>query len=389
MSKLVYLDNSATTFPKPDSVYKFMDHWQRTYAVNPGRSGYDLSMEAGNFLHETRQMLTRFFNGTDPDRLVFSYNASDSLNIAISGTLRDGDHVISTTVEHNSVLRPLHHAAAEKGVKVDHVPFDDRGFVDPDEIKKRFTDKTRLVVVNHGSNVLGTVQPVSEIGRLCHERGVLFAIDTAQTAGMIPIDVQAMNVDMLAFTGHKSLLGPMGVGGLYVAEGVDVRITRAGGTGVRSKEPFHLPEFPFRLEVGTVNMIGVAGLHAGQLWIEEQGLDKIHEREMEMYRILRSGLEAIDGVTLYCGTMGENQLPVLNFNVEGYEALDVGTLLDVDHNVACRTGLHCAPKVHEQIGTLPIGGSVRLSIGPLNVPEDVEHAVEAVAEIAKQGAARK
>jgi cysteine desulfurase family protein len=388
MDDLLYLDNAATSFPKPEAVYAFMDQFYRKFGVNPGRSGFDLCIEAGDILEGTRKSLASFFGGTDPDRLVFSYNSTDALNIAIFGLLQKGDHAISTTLEHNSVLRPLYHLSEDDGVEVDYVPFDARGFVDPDDFKKRFRENTRLVVVNHASNVLGTVQPVKEIGRLCKERGVPFLIDASQTAGKIPIDIQELNVDVVAFTGHKSLLGPTGIGGLYVGDGVEIRHTRAGGTGVRSAVRRHLEEYPYRLEYGTTNVLGVAGLRAGLGWLQEKGLDSIHHHEMALVARLRDGLRDVEGVVSYCQDDLTDHIAVYVFNLEGIEASNTGTMLDVDHNIACRTGLHCAPLVHEGIGTTEIHGAVRFGIGPFNTEEQIDVATGAVKEIAATRKAR-
>jgi cysteine desulfurase family protein len=379
---LIYLDNAATSFPKPEETYVFMDQFFRTHGVNPGRSGFDLCMETGQLVDDTRKALTRFFNGTDPDRLVFSYNSTDALNLALFGMVERGDHVVTTTVEHNATLRPLEHLRQYHGVEVDHVEFDAAGFVDPDEIARRFKPNTRLAVVNHGSNVIGTVQPVGEIGRRCRERGIRLVVDASQTAGKIPIDVRALNIDVLAFTGHKSLMGPTGIGGLYVQEGVDIRHSRAGGTGVRSAHRLHLDEYPWRLEYGTPNIVGIAGLYAGLQWILKTGLDQIEAHEMGLMRRLVDGLRAIPGVTLYCQERLENHIAVLAFNVDGFEAGDTGTVLDVDHNIACRTGLHCAPRVHEQLGIDKIHGAVRFGIGPFNTEAHIDAAIEGVRAIA-------
>ena len=381
MSKLIYLDNGATSFPKPEQVYTYMDHFYRNFGVNPGRSGYDLCMEAGAVVDDTRKMLTKFFNGTDPNRLCFSYNSTDALNLIMFGMLRPGDHAITTTLEHNSVLRPLYHLSRD-GVDVEYVPFDQAGFVDPDEIRKRFRPTTRLVIVNHASNVIGTAQPIREIGRYCREAGIPFAIDASQSAGKIPIDMADQCLDVVAFTGHKSLLGPTGIGGLYVREGIEIRHTRAGGTGVRSAKRSHLDEYPFRLEYGTPNTIGIAGLNAGLKWVLAKGLGAIHEHEMELAQTLRDGLAAIPGVILYCQENLADHIAVLAFNVKGMDAADVGTMLDVDHDIACRTGLHCAPLVHEQLGTDKVRGAVRFGIGPFNTEEHIQAAVKAVGEIA-------
>ncbi len=382
MGKLIFLDNGATSFPKPEEVYSYMDYFIRNFGVNPGRSGYDLCMEAGEIIEQTRRLLTKFFNGRDPNRLCFSYNSTDSLNLIIFGMLRPGDHAITTTLEHNSVLRPLYHLSLQ-GVEVDHVAFDSAGFVDPEEIRKKLRANTRLVVVNHASNVIGTVQPIREIGRICREYGVPFAVDASQSAGKVPIDMEADFLDVLAFTGHKSLLGPTGIGGLYVREGVEIRHTRAGGTGVRSAVKTHLEEYPYRLEYGTMNSVGVAGLNAGLKWILDRGLQSIHEQEMGLTKKLSEGLRQIPGLTLYCQNSLADHISVLAFNLEGMDAADVGTMLDVDYDIACRTGLHCAPLVHAGLKTDKTHGAVRFGIGPFNTEEHIREALRAVGEIAQ------
>ncbi len=346
MDNLIYLDNAATSFPKPEETYVAMDQFYRRFGVNPGRSGYDLCIEAGQMLEQTRRLLTTFFNGTDWTRLIFSYNSTDALNLALFGLLGPGDHAITTNIEHNSVLRPLYHLQQFHGVEVDHVPFDSKGFVDPDEIRKRFRRNTKVVAVNHASNVIGTVQPLATIGRRCREHGASLVVDSSQSAGKVPIDVQAMNIDVVCFTGHKSLFGPTGIGGAYVAEGVTIRHTRAGGTGVKSAQRTHLEEYPYRLEYGTPNMVGIAGLNAGVKWVLNKGMHAVHEHEMTLMTRLRDGLRTIPGVTMYCQDDLTDHIAVLLFNIDGLDAGDTGTMLDVDHDIACRTGLHCAPLVH-------------------------------------------
>jgi len=383
MDEFIFLDNGATSFPKPEEVYKFMDQFYRGFGVNPGRSGYDLCLETGELVEDTRKMLAKFFNGKDPNRLCFSYNSTDALNLIIFGMLKKGDHAITTTLEHNSVLRPLYHLYKFNGVEVDYVPFDSKGFVDPGDFQKKINKNTKLVIVNHASNVIGTIQPVKEIGKHCQENGIPFAIDASQTAGKIPIDIEELNVDAVAFTGHKSLLGPTGIGGLYVREGIEIRHTRAGGTGVRSAVRTHLEEYPYRLEYGTLNILGVAGLHAGLKWIEEKGLNNIHEHEMKLTTLLRDGLKDVEGLTFYCQDDLENHIGIFLFNVDGFEALNTATILDVDYNIACRSGLQCAPLVHEQLGTDKIKGAVRFGIGPFNTEGHIEKAIKAVKEISK------
>ncbi len=379
---MIYLDNSATTFPKPEEVYRYMDSFYRKNGVNPGRSGFDAAIETEEIVQNTRKLLTRLFNGDDPNRLTFSYNASDSLNMILQGLAEKGDHVVTTMLEHNSVLRPLHHLVLEGIIEVTHVPFDNYGYVHPEEIRKAIRKNTKMVVVNHSSNVIGTVQPIAEIGKVCREKGVLLIVDASQSAGIIPIDMKAMNIDALAFTGHKCLMGPTGIGGSYVMEHVPVRYTRFGGTGVRSAQKTHLEEFPYRLECGTLNIVGVAGLFAGVQWVLEQGIEKLHAHEIALWDKMRKGLQQIPGVTTYCAENPENQNAVLSFNVNGFESGDIGTMLDVDYNIASRTGLQCAPMVHQQIGTDRIHGTVRLSIGPFNTEEHIDEAILAVSEIA-------
>ena len=380
---MIYLDNSATTFPKPIEVYDFMNNFYRTHGVNPGRSGFDAAIETGELVSDTRKMLTKLFNGGDDyNRLTFSYNATDSLNMILQGLAEKGMHVITTMLEHNSVLRPLYCMEQKGLIEVTYLPFDNRGYVDPDDVKKAIKSNTKLVVCTHSSNVIGTIQPLGAIGKICKENGLTFVVDGSQGAGAVNMDMQALGVDVYVFTGHKCLMGPTGIGGSYVREGVTVGQTRFGGTGVRSAVPCHLEEYPYRLEAGTINLLGIAGLNAGVKWITSQGIDNIHAQEMKLWDKLQKGLREIEGVTVYCATSVENQNPVLSFNVKGFDAGDVGTMLDVDYDIACRTGLQCAPKVHIGIGTFDMHGTVRLSIGAFNTEADINATIQAVKEIA-------
>lgn len=377
---IVYLDNAATVFPKPAQVLdRALDLYKR-FGVNPGRSGYDLCQVGGHLLQETRERAAAFFGADHPERLCFAGNATDALNLLIQGVLAEGDHAVSTILEHNSVLRPLNHLARDNGVSYDLASCGDDGLVDPAEISALIRPETKAVIVNHGSNVIGTLQALEEIGRVCREKGVLFLVDTAQTAGVVPIDVERMGIDALAFTGHKSLLAPTGIGGVWVRDGVDVRPTRFGGTGVKSAYPFHLEEYPFRLEVGTPNLLGVAALHESLEYLSERGLEAIYRHEMELFARLQEGLEGLPGVRVRGTTSLEHRLPVLSLTVEGLDPSDVGTMLDVDHSVAVRTGLQCAPLVHEYLGTAP-RGTVRFSVGPMNQASDIEAAVRAMRSI--------
>ncbi len=385
MENLIYLDNAATAWPKPENVYEFAIDFYRKTGVNPGRSGFDMAIEAGNIIENLRVRLTKFFGGDEdvPERLCFGYNATDALNLIVRGLLQAGDHVITTNVEHNSVIRPVNCMVRDNGVEATYIPFNNKGFIDPDDIKNAIKSNTKLVIVNHGSNVLGTVQFIKEIGLICKEKGVLFATDTSQTAGVIPVNMKEMNVDVLAFTGHKSLMGFTGIGGLCVRKDVDIRQTRSGGTGVRSAYPYHLEEYPFRMEYGTPNMVGVASLWAGQDFIEERGVENIHKQEMDLAKRLVNGFREIEGVQIYgCEDM-ENHLSTITINIDKFEAGDVGIILDVDFDIATRTGLHCAPLVHKQLGLVESHGGVRFSIGAFNTEEHIDRAIEAVDVIAK------
>lgn len=384
MAKLIYLDNSATSYPKPESVYSFMDNFFRNKGVSPGRSGFDAALEAEEVVNNTRKMLTKLFNGgEDHNRLTFSYNATDSLNLIINGLAEKGIHVVTTMLEHNSVLRPLYVLEQKGEIEVTYVPFDNDGYVNPQDIKNAIRANTKFVIVTHCSNVLGTIQPLTQIGKICKEKGVLFVVDGSQGAGSVDVDMQESNIDVYCFTGHKCLMGPTGIGGSYVREGVHINHTRAGGTGVRSAYRGHLEEYPYRLEYGTLNLVGVAGLYAGVKWITEQGIMNIHKREMDLWDKLCNEVKKIKGVTTYCANGRENQNPVLSFNIAGFDAGDVGTMLDVDYNIAVRTGLQCAPLVHKQIGTFDMHGTVRMSIGAFTTEADVDAAITAIREISE------
>ncbi len=382
---LIYFDNAATAWPKPENVYRFMDEFYRTLGVNPGRSGYDLAIEAGSLLDRLRKRMTKFFGGDEDasDRLVFGYNVTDALNLIIPGLVSAGDHIITTNLEHNSVIRPVNHLVRDHGAEATFLPFDSAGFIDPGEISRAMRPNTRLVIVNHGSNVLGTIQPIQEIGAICVEHGVTFVVDTAQTAGVVPINMREMNIDVVAFTGHKALMGSMGIGGLCIRKHVEVKQVRSGGTGVRSAYPYHLEEYPWRLEYGTPNMVGVASLWAGQDWLDENGVENVHAREMQLAHKLVDGLRRIEGIELYGCDSLKNHLSTILMNLQGVDPADIGIMLDLDHNIATRAGLHCAPLVHMQLGTVKRRGGVRFSIGAFNTEEEVDAAIAGVSSIAR------
>jgi len=378
--RLVYLDNAATTFPKPPKVLEAMFSKYAELGVSPGRGSYDLAVQAGDAVAEARQKVARFFGALDPDRVIFAANATDALNLASHGLLRPGDHVVSTVLEHNSVLRPLHHFRERGWISYDLAPCNGQGFVDPAEIAARIQPNTRLVVVTHASNVLGTVQPIQEIGRRCAERAVPLLVDVSQSAGIIPLDMAASHVSAIAFTGHKSLFGPTGIGGLVIHPNLDVQASRFGGTGIDSRELAHTPTFPHRLEAGTINLMGILGLSAGLDYILDRGLADIHHHEIQLLTRLRDGLADMTHVEMYCASSLADHVAVLTLNVQDLNPEDAGAILDADFDIAVRVGLHCAPLVHRQIGTLH-RGAVRFSPGLFNTSEDIDRAIEALASL--------
>jgi cysteine desulfurase/selenocysteine lyase len=378
---LVYLDNAATSFPKPSEV---LDQMVATYArlgVSPGRGTYDLAMEAAAFVTRTRQQVAEFFGSSDPNRVVFAASATDALNLVIQGLVHQGDYVVSTRLEHNSVLRPLFHLKERGCIDYDLVPFDGAGLVDPDSIDKAIRSNTRLVVVCHGSQVLGTVQPVAEIAAVCAARGVPLVLDVAQSAGQVPIDMKAWGVSAVAFSGHKGLLGPSGIGGLVLAPDLEVESTRFGGTGIESHSLRHTQSYPQRLEAGTTNLLGVIGISLGLDYLLRLGLMEAHKREMALIRRLREGLLSTEGVKVLSPAPRDGDLPLLTCTVQGIDPEDVGAILDGDYGIAVRTGLHCAPFVHADLGAEPTG-SVRFSLGRSNTDRDIDQALDAMAHIA-------
>jgi len=378
---MIYLDNAATTFPKPASVLNRMLEKYLGMGVSPGRGSYDLATEAEAFVDDTRSRAAKFFGAPDPERVIFTSNATDALNIALQGMLKPGDHVVSTRLEHNSVLRPLYHLRLKGIIEYDLAPFDGSGFVDPIEIAAMIRPNTRLVVMTHASNVLGTVQRVSQVGEVCANAGVPLLIDAAQTAGVIPIDMGAWGLAGIAFTGHKSMLGPTGIGGLILSPETEIEPVRFGGTGVDSASPMHTETFPHRLECGTLNLLGIIGLYEAFSFLERETMESIRRREMALLSRLRDGLSRVSGVTLYCAEDLADHVGLLTANIRGMDPGKVGAILDGDFEIAVRVGLHCAPLVHESLATAPEGG-VRFSLGPFNTEEDVDRAAFAMAEIA-------
>jgi cysteine desulfurase/selenocysteine lyase len=384
----IYLDNASTSFPKPDVVHDTVRDFYSKNGVNPGRTGCELAVNAEHMVHGTRERLSAFFNKSlvqagvakDPNRLVFTMNATMSLNLIINGMIGPGDHVVTTMVEHNSVIRPINHKVKE-GAEATFVVPDGEGYIDPEDIRKAIRKNTALVIINHGSNVTGVVQDLKAIGAVCKDEGVPFAVDAAQTAGVLPIDMAECNIDFLCFTGHKALFGPTGTGGICLADDAEIRGTIYGGTGIGSAVPYHLEEYPYRLEAGTLNLAGIAGLCAGLDWIEQTGLKNIHQREIGLLGMLQEGLAEIRGVTMRGTRNLERRVATMSMTVANIDAEDVGTILDTDYNIQTRTGLHCAPLIHAHHRTAP-RGTVRFSIGAFNNEEHIATAIRAVAAIA-------
>jgi cysteine desulfurase family protein len=377
---MIYLDNAATSFPKPETVYQALDRFARQDLANPGRAGHKMALAAERALDDTRHLLNQFFHGDGPERFIFTMNCTDALNMAIKGILTEGDHVITTNLEHNSVSRPLRALELAGRIALTRIPADGGGTVDPDAIRQAINPKTRLIVLSHASNVLGTVQPVAEVGRLARERDLLLLVDAAQTAGVIPLDVRAMHIDLLAFPGHKSLLGPTGTGALYVGPRTHVKAWREGGTGGDSSSETQPREFPYFLEGGTPNVLGVAGLAAGVQFVLEQGLHAIHSHEVELVERLWQQLEGVGGCQVFGHRDHSRRVGTLSLRSEALPAAEIGGILDQAFDTAVRPGLHCAPYIHRSLGTFP-EGTVRISPGPFNTREDIDHLAQALTEI--------
>jgi cysteine desulfurase/selenocysteine lyase len=378
---MIYLDNAATSYPKPEAVYVALDAFARTSLANPGRAGHKMALAAEHALDDCRHLLNQLFHGKGPERFAFTLNCTDALNMAFKGVLDQGDHVITSDLEHNSVSRPLRAMEKDGRIGLTRIRADADGYVNPDDVRRALTPRTRLVALTHASNVLGTVQPISEIGRIAREHDLLYLVDAAQTAGVVPIDVQEMNIDLLAFPGHKSLLGPTGTGALYVGPRAAPRAWREGGTGGDSASETQPREFPHFLEGGTPNVLGVAGLAAGIRYVQAQGVEQIHARENELIERLRLRLEEIDGVTVYGGRDVSRRVSTLSFGTEALPAAELAGVLDQAFDVAVRPGLHCSPYIHRALGTFPAGGTVRVSTGPFNTIEDVDALATALGEI--------
>ncbi len=372
----IYLDNAATTFPKPESVYCAVDQALRSVGANPGRGGHLMGLEAARLIFETREVLAGFFGIRDSARIAFTANATEAINLALFGLLHPGDRVVTSSMEHNAVTRPLR-ALQELGVEIVKVPADRQGRIDPAAIRAACAEKTRLVVLTHCSNVTGTLQPAEEIGPWCQQQGILFLLDAAQSAGIFPIDVEEMGIDLLAVPGHKGLMGPQGTGMLYVREGLQLKPLIYGGTGSNSHSEWPPEQMPERYEAGTLNTPGIAGLKAGVEFLVETGLDKIRGHEADLIGHLIEGLQGRTGVELYGPLTPGGHGGALSINLTGTDPSQVGFALDRDHGIVCRVGLHCAPDAHRTIQTYP-RGTVRISPGYFNTHQEIDSLLHAL-----------
>jgi len=383
---MIYLDNAATSFPKPEPVFRGMEAFARTSAANPGRSGHHRALEAEAMVEDSRRLVASLFGSPRPERIIFTLNATDALNMAIKGVLRPGDHVITSVLEHNSVSRPLNRLEWDGVISLTRLPANADHVIDPDDVARAIKPSTRLVALTHASNVTGTIQPVGTIGPIVRERGALLLVDASQTAGVVPIDVQRDSIDLLAFTGHKSLLGPTGTGGLVVGERVEITPWREGGTGGDSSFPVQPVEFPHRLEGGTPNIFGIAGLREGVRLLLERGVQAVlaHERDLlvEFHRALRDPgrYQWYGADRAIAGNHGEGRVGLVGINVPGFAPAEMAAILDEQFDIAVRAGLHCAPYAHKHLGTFP-EGTVRLSVGFLTTMEDMQQAAAALDEI--------
>ena len=377
---MIYLDNAATSFPKPESVYQALDRFARQDLANPGRAGHKMALAAERALDDVRHLLNQLFHGESPERFVFTLNCTDALNMAFKGVLVDGDHVITTDLEHNSVSRPLRKMELDGRIALTRVHADSGGTIDPDDIRRAIVPQTRLIAMMHASNVLGTVQPIAAVGEMARERNILFLVDAAQTAGVLPIDVQAMHIDLLAFPGHKSLLGPTGTGALYVGPRAQLRAWREGGTGGDSSSETQPRELPYFLEGGTPNVLGVAGLSAGVKYVLEKGLEAIRKHEVGLIERLSHRLDEIPGCRVFGHRDMSQHVATLSFRSETLSATELGGVLDQAFDIAIRPGLHCAPYIHRSLGSFP-DGTVRVSPGTFNTKEDMDHLTKALTEI--------
>ena len=379
---MIYFDNAATTLKKPQQVIDaVMNALQSVGSVGRGAHGH--SLEASRLVFNAREKISDFFGGAGPEYVVFTPNITESLNVVLNGILEPGDHVVMSALDHNSVLRPLYRLQDERGVKVDMVPADKNGDVDYADYERLVTPDTKAIVTTHASNLTGNVMDIKRLADIAHRNGALLIVDTAQSAGSIPVNMEEMGIDVLCFTGHKGLMGPQGTGGICIRPGVEIRPWNVGGTGVLSYERDQPHDYPTRLEAGTMNAHGIAGLAAGIDFINETGVEEIGKKERELMRRFYDGVTKIPGVKVYGDFSQEPRGAVVTLNIRDLDSAAVSDVLDERYGISTRAGAHCAPRMHEALGTTK-QGAVRFSFGYFNTPEEVDEAIRAVAEIAEE-----
>jgi cysteine desulfurase/selenocysteine lyase len=383
-NRRIYLDNAATSWPKPEAVYRAVDRYQRLLGAPAGRSGYAEAIAVSQEVDAARARVARFVGLDQPRQLIFTANGTDSLNLAIHGLLRQGHHVVTTAIEHNSVLRPLEHLAADGRITVTQVSCDGHGIVDPDEVRRAVRGNTRLVAISHASNVTGAIQPIAEIARVAREAGALTLCDAAQSLGHLPLDVSEMGIDLLAAAGHKGLLGPLGTGVLAIGPRAIEHLdsVRQGGTGTESQLTAQPNELPAKFESGNLNVPGILGLGAGVAFLEERGLDALEREGRRLTARLLTAFSSIEGLRVLGPPQAQSRVPLVSIVLEGYDPQEVALSLDAIHRIQVRAGLHCAPAMHASLGTIASGGTVRFSLGPFTTDSDIDAAVEAMAEMA-------
>ncbi len=381
---MIYLDNAATSWPKPPEVLKAMTDVMERAGGNPGRSGHRLSIAAARVIYDTREGLARFFGVSDPLRVIFTSNATHAINLVLKGMLKTSDHVVTSSVEHNAVMRPLRNLE-KQGVRLNIVSCASDGSLDVRHLVKAIDSTTKLIVLTHASNVIGTILPIVEIASIAHEAGALVLVDTAQTAGAVPINMSEMGIDLLAFTGHKELQGPPGTGGLVIGDKVDVSKIEPlirGGTGSRSDSEEQPDDLPDKFESGTANLAGIAGLGAGLMWLQERGIDEIRDHLKKLSRYMIDGLSSLPNVKVYGSLDAERSVAVVSFTAVEKRVSEIGLRLDEEYGVLSRVGLHCAPAAHKTIGSFP-EGTVRLSPGVFTTMEDIQEALRAISKVVR------
>ncbi|MBX3396635.1 MAG: aminotransferase class V-fold PLP-dependent enzyme [Phycisphaerae bacterium] len=385
MNKRLYADNAATSFPKPPGVWEAMRSYAEQLGASAGRGAYHEAVETGELLTRCRRQLARLINAESPNQVIFTHNCSGALNQAIKGLLRSGDHVVTTTMEHNSVLRPLNSLTVDRDISVDYVQADsETGIVDLDAVIAAIRTKTRLVAVVHASNVTGSLQPIEAIGVETRRRGIPLLVDAAQSAGHVPIDVRAMGIDLLALPGHKGLMGPLGTGALYLRSSLENELSPLieGGTGSASEHPIQPDFLPDKFESGSHNAIGIAGLSAALSWVETASIDRLHSHDQSLCAAFIESARGVDGLTVYGPMNPRHRVAVFSVRVEGFDAAELAAALESEFEILTRPGIHCAPLAHRTIGTDTEGGTTRLSFGVFNTVDDVHRCVDALSRLA-------